>query len=331
MFDNPPDENEKELERIFEEKLYVGKKHPLADVSNVQMKGINKGDFHNTGFIKEFEDRKIFGGKPRDATLANGNVSDAVATYDVIDKENIADISHGGYILTDIPKETALEGIYEDLELRDVLRTKAMLMNNEAKSIDCSATEPEKKVSFDAHVDVVDIGKDAKEGQQQFISKKETHNDIKADNELNAAISVDKTDNNLRMADNSIITDKSNKLDKIHRLEREFQNMIQTHKDTLKAKSKVYKFIYNEIYTLRSELTSKIDSLERENTNLKESIRNLEKEKESLKDEVASLKDKIENFKEHFRVYNIKVTEKAMLWKSMVESKVKEYLKKTCK
>ncbi|ELA42574.1 uncharacterized protein VICG_00326 [Vittaforma corneae ATCC 50505] len=315
MFSNPPDENEKELERIFEEKLYVGKKHPLADVSNIQMKGIGKSDFHHTDFIKGFEDRRIFGGKPQSINSMKDNNSivlkETTTAYDEVDKENADEISHDRYILSGLPKETALEGIYEDLELRDVLKTKEMLMSNEIKGINHNANKPERKVSFDTHADVIDIC-----------------SDVTPENKANVVGNAVDVNDKDRVASINSLADKTNKIDKIHRLEKEFQNMIQTHKDTLKVKSKVYKFIYNEIYTLRSELSRKVDSLERENACLGEKIKELETEREHLKDEIVDLKGKIEKFKECFRSYNTKVTEKAMLWKGMIESKVKEYLKK---
>lgn len=205
----PVNENERELERIFEEKLYVskkasgeGRKKPLTDVSN---------------FVPKAMESKVEKG---------GNYERG--------EDSMIDVC--------VPKETVLEGVYDDFELREVFETKERM----------------KEV-----------------GLEDFRDEKK---------------------------------------EKVKRLEREFESLIQTHKDTLKMKSKVYRFIYNEIHNLRGEFEERIEKLESENGRLTE--------------EVKCLRGEIERMRGEFRVYEVRVSEKVNKWKKAVEAKVKDYLER---
>ena len=100
--------------------------------------------------------------------------------------------------------------------------------------------------------------------------------------------------------------------EKLRTLEREFYSMLQSQKDTLKMKSKIYKFIYMEIHAIRQELTGRVEELERENSNLKK--------------EVATLKGTLERLKDYVKDYNGKMAEKAREWKGRLEEAVRAYL-----
>ncbi|KAM0679964.1 hypothetical protein GINT2_001906 [Glugoides intestinalis] len=245
-------ENEQELEKIFEEKLYVSKRQPFLDLSNFKYGG-------KRGSIQE---KRSFGDKEM---KGHGQM----AIYPFLKEEDKLSIKYEKkgsekrlgedvYKQPNLPKECSLEGIYDDIELQDVLKTKELLT----------------------------IEKEA--GKGGFSIKEGLENQ---GNESNGVYKG-----------------------KLQELEREFQNMIKTQNDALELKSKVYKFIYREIYGLRKEFSEKIASLEKENLLLKE--------------EVQVQRGRVEESKQIMVKYNEKVVEKALEWKKTVERSVKEYLKR---
>lgn len=60
---------------------------------------------------------------------------------------------------------------------------------------------------------------------------------------------------------------------RINKIEEEFNKLRRMHMETLKMKSKIYKFIYGELEKMEIGKDKKIEELERENKELKEQIR----------------------------------------------------------
>ncbi len=95
--------------------------------------------------------------------------------------------------------------------------------------------------------------------------------------------------------------------DKIRSIEEEFAKLKAAHHETLKMKSKLYRFINSEIYRLENEYRSKILVLEKENIELKKKTKFLE--------------CKYEKYKEF-------ITKNLLLFKKQVILEIKEYKKK---
>lgn len=63
-----------------------------------------------------------------------------------------------------------------------------------------------------------------------------------------------------KISHNSTINSKEKN---IKELEKEFNLMIQTQKDVLKTKSKIYQFVYSVIFVMRKEFIAKSSELEK--------------------------------------------------------------------
>lgn len=264
-------ENEQELEKIFEEKLYVSKRQPFVDLSN----------FKHGGKRVSCKENRSFGGKGDKEAKGHGEMIMS-PFFKEEDKLSIkyekkgSELRQGEDIYKQpiLPKECSLEGIYDDVELQDVLKTKELLTIEKAAE-----------------------------------SRRKGGIEIKESLENNGGYEALERNGGYEGEDNNGVY-KS----KLQELEREFQNMIKSQNDALQLKSKVYRFIYSEIYGLRKEFTERIASLEKENLLLKE--------------EVQVHRSKVEECKQSMIKYNEKIVEKALEWKRTVEESVKEYLKR---
>ena len=261
-----------------------------------------------------------------------------------------------------LPKETSLEGIYDDIELKDVLQTRNQLeISNRRVSfkddnddvcflnkIEESNINEEGYLKYKAEhqtipgVCIFDIDRNGinnlsdKEqmnipvqnhinpndaNYQSIISNvfdtisksKECVNDefdhvkqlnLQSKDDLDSSLEFNKIPKNYEQ----LIKDK-----KIKELEKEFNLIIQTQKDTLKTKSKLYKFVYSEILAMRREFAEKTEELERENLN--------------LKNEVKTMNEKLQRMKDSVSKYNQSVLEKVDIWKKAIKKQVREYLK----
>lgn len=127
---------------------------------------------------------------------------------------------------------------------------------------------------------------------------------------------MNSTVDNTQMSTNGMLKNGEYSPDpkRIGELEREFNVMVQTQRDALKFKSKIYQFIHSEILAMRREFAVQTEALERENT--------------KLAGEVSTLNKKLEKMKSSVGEYNKEVLNKIQAWKSAIEKEVHEYLRK---
>lgn len=309
-------ETEQELEEIFEEKLYVSKK-PLADISNCAKKR-NLGLLGQKEPAVEEDFLEEFGGKAKEQSLGYKNEKKMVED-DII----YTDIQNG-YLTKGVGDQRVEHGGNRKILSDEVRKHSQEVGNKEKINTFQYRTKEQLEVKYE-------------NSHNPVLPKETTLLGIYDDAELQGALNTeernskktgDKIENNaintLQMhgfasnGENGEV--KHNKAEKgycVHKeklqiLEIEFQKMIQSHKDTLRMKSKIYRFIYGEIQNLRNEFTTKIRTLEEENNVLKE-------ENEEYKRQIEKQKLQVSRF-------NQKVKEEATKWKLEIEKKVKEYI-----
>ena len=112
--------------------------------------------------------------------------------------------------------------------------------------------------------------------------------------------------------------------------------MIQSQKDALKFKSKIYQFIHSEILEMKRDFNKRTGGLEKENLFLKNEIKiltvkNLENAERSNSDsvEMANLNEKLNKMKNSILKYNREITNKIEIWKKDLEQQVRVYLEKS--
>lgn len=258
-------ENAPELDNIFEEKLYVSKKAPFSDKTNLN-RFRNKETLHE----REAEEENEIG---RHSSQ--------------IESEYIG-----------IPKESTLQEIYDDVELRDVYKTREALQVENRKDpgleqelAHAPPAENKKKVNGDNRVTF----------NERPISKESA---IKNESPI-----IEET-----LKSSEAKTESEFASRKVKDLEAEFNLMIKTQKDSLKLKSKIYQFIYSELLAMRKDFQKQTGDLKAEN--------------QALKEEVAKLNEKVVKMKEAAAKHNQEISSRVQQWKTVIEKQVYDYLKK---
>lgn len=262
-----------------------------------------------------------------------------------------------------LPKETSLEGIYDDVELKDVLNTRNKINEDYKKvsfkdsandiyfkerngqnqelinsniyniqpiiSQNRTATSAQydknaninhntvseslniiKNIDDIPHLNSTErIKKSGDDGTIDCLNQKQIVPDLDIEQNLLNSKDLEKTDLNVVFTNKNINVKEK----RVKELEQEFNLMIQTQKDVLKTKSKIYQFIYSEIQAMRKEFSIKVNELEKENIHLKEEINIMQGKMQRMKDAVSN--------------YNQSVLDKVERWKIDIKVQIAEYLK----
>lgn len=262
-----------------------------------------------------------------------------------------------------LPKESSLEGIYDDVELKDVLNTRNKINEDYKKvsfkdsandiyfmerngqnqelinsniyniqpiiSQNRTATSAQydknaninhntvseslniiKNIDDIPHLNSTErIKKSGDDGTIDCLNQKQIVPDLDIEQNLLNSKDLEKTDLNVVFTNKNI----NAKEKRVKELEQEFNLMIQTQKDVLKTKSKIYQFIYSEIQAMRKEFSTKVNELEKENIHLKEEINIMQGKMQRMKDAVSN--------------YNQSVLDKVERWKIDIKVQIAEYLK----
>lgn len=262
--------NETELDKIFEEKLYVNKRHPLAE-RNASIADINGTQLPKKENIMAAKTQAV---KTQDSDMLRNVPLDRekenyTGTLPFLHGEDAVGLDYAKDAGL-FNKEASLEGIYNDGEL-DAYREPCLASGD-------------KRVTFES-------GVPGEPGKGSILHTASHANETAGD-------SVDW----LRYKE------------KVRRLEIEFNKMVRAHKDTIKMRSKLYRFIYSEIAAIQDEFIERTTLLERENARLKQELELAEK--------------RLESYKAHTKAYHRALMEKIYAWKGSLEKQVCEYLLK---
>lgn len=273
------DEEENEIEKVFEEKLYISKKKPFSEISNIQNKKEPFfGNLNNEYDLKKLDKDKLK--EELEEKLVEQRIVEE--NYELNEKYDLQDS------IIDVNFKNQSNNNDNDVNFKNNTKN-----NDYINKIMKDNTKNNDDINKTINDDINNTIKDNTKKVNDYIN-----NTIK---------------NNTKNVNDDIKNNKGDERLKLHKLENEFQNLIKTHKNTLQIKSKTYRFIFNEIYNIRTELTDKIQALEKENA--------------TLKKEVTFLRGKLEDVSEYLKKYQKKIIERAMLWKEGVENKVKNYLR----
>lgn len=255
--------NEAELDRIFEEKLYVNKRQPLAE----RNAGVVDG---KEAWALKKESVPAFGGK--DEEKENTKMSENRHVPD----EVLPSVKDGGRYAGALPflqQEDAIDIKYAG--------------DGQAGGGKGPGTEQSE------HNDLAD-----KSRRVTFTA--ELH---PPDGACLMGLAEDRVD--------ASAADEADK-EKMRMLEIEFNKMMMAHKETIRIRSKLYRFIYSEVSAVQNELVGRIASLEKENDRLRRDLSHVEK--------------KAEKYRMYIKAYHQVLAEKICAWKKTLEKRVCEYL-----
>lgn len=251
-----------ELEKIFQEKLYVGKRKILSENNN-QRPQMNMTDEVRRKLELKTKKEDKFSIIDNRTNLNNNIIENK---FGLKPEDQILEIDLNKDLIHLKSEENILNDT--DEELMDVYKTKQYFTNNN------------KMVTFDDNVLVNNYLKD------ESLIKKIEDNIEKDYNRLDNFDLATEIDSNEH-------SDAINYKEKYKKLENEFKKMLHTQKNVLKIKSKLYNFIYNEVRSVESLYLVKIENLEAENANLKNELELKTKELSSCKEYIKNIQKKL--------------------------------------